>query len=855
MKIPHIIAPAVLAMLALAPANSAQPAQPAKPAQPENAALDTIRRAIGDEIYPVAELKAAAFLASFPKSASAALVRQWLARAQHEQGRHSEALATLDPILKEAQRKKPGPEILHIAADSLSDLGRFAEAERSYRDLLTLNPDYPRAPEARLGLAWTLLNLGGDKALEGDGILDVIARNPAAPDFAQGARILRARWQLRSGRTSDAAQTLTDLLVSQPERPARLEAHFWLGEALLSSGDHAKALTHYEQITQETEPVQKELFINALLRRGECALAANDPTKALESFERILVEGSDETARLIATRKVIEAAGKAGALRDTLSRLRRTVDGESAAHIAGPSLLAIAEAELASQQHDAAIATWNAIAKRFPNTTWAASALSRAGETIAGRGDPDRGLTVLRAAAEESPEPSQAAQCRFRAAGILLGLGRFSEAHDEFLAIAQKPEASQLHEMALFNAMLCLARQGKPDELVQLFRRFSSEFPESMFRETVIVEQGRLESQLGKEPDARTKWQQILDAFPESPRRHVILFEIAKSLMREGKLREAVARLDELVAKFPTGTHIPEAQFLVLAAKRQLGAHTPEASIASLKDLLQKYPDSPVAGDILFQIGEAYFTGEDFANAQTWFTRLARNVPKHELADDALYFAGLAALRRDDSGPAIALFEEIARDHPKSPRLGEARVGQGHALRLQAKFEEALAVYGSVATISPPPPIEVLAMARIGEADSHYRLAAEDAKRYARAIAIYDEVLSEEGLVLTRPDIINEAGWKKGQTLEKAGRTVEALEAFTDIVYGNLTRKSGVAPAVPEYHWFGKAASDAARILESGGDWAGALSVYRLAESMGGPDATAWRTRRLKLQREHFLYD
>lgn len=851
MKI-HQPTTAILLAGLVAAAPAAQPA----PADNEEAALEAIRRTVDAQIFPVVETKASSFLASFPKSPSAPLVRQWLAKAQHQQGRHGEALATLEPLIKETQRKKPGPEALHIAADCTADLGRFEDAERLYRDLLTLNPDYPGAPDARLGFAWTLLNLGGDKAKEGEGILDVIARNPGAPDFAQGARVLHARWQLRAGRTSDAAQTLTDLLVSQPARPARLEAHFWLGEILLASKDTAKALGHFEQITQEPGPVRNDLLINAWLRRGECALAMNDPTKALESFEKVLLSGSDEAARLVAAKKMIEAAANAGALRDTLSRLRRIADEEPVTHVAAPCLLAIAEAELASQQPEAALATWNATAKRFPKTSWAAAALSRAGETIAARGDPDRGLALLRAATEQSPEPSQAAECRFRSAGILFGLGRFGDAHDEFLAIAKMPEASPIHEKALFNAMLCLARQGKPEQLVQLYHRFSSLFPQSLLRETAVAEQGRLESQMGKEGEARAKWQQILDAFPDSPKRHIVLFEIARSLMREGKLQDAVRKLQELIARYPTGDHIPEAQFLMIAARRQLGADSPEASIAALKDLLQKFPDSPVTGDILFQIGEAYFTGEDFANAQTWFTRLARNVVNHDLADDALYFAGLAALRRDDPGPAIALFEELAKEHPKSPRLAEARVGQGHALRLQAKFEEALAVYASVATISPPPAIEVLAMARIGEADAHYRLAADDPKRYARAIAIYDEVLSEENLRVFRPDLIHEAGWKKGQTLEKAGRTTEALEAFADVVYGNLTGKGAALPSkVPEYHWFGKAASDAARILESGGDWAGALSIYRLAESIGGPDATAWRTRRLKLQREHFLYD
>lgn len=842
-----------VALACLAPvAATAQPTAPPD----ETAAIEAVGRMIQDQIFPVAEIKASAFLASFPKSQSAPLVRHWLAEAQHRQGRHTDALATLAPLVKDSRRQKPGPETLRIAAECYADLGRFAEAEPLYRDLLTLNPDYARSPEARLGLAWTLLNLGGEKAKEGETILDVIARNPDSPELAQNARLVHARWQVRAGRPTEAAQTLTDLLVSQPSAPARLEAHFWLGEILLAAGDYPKALGHFEQITSEVGPVRADLLMFASLRRGECALATGDAAKALESLEKVLVGGTEEAARLTAARKMIEAAAKAGSLRDTLSRLRRTADEETDAHVAGPCLLAIAEAELASGQHEAAITTWNAIAKRFPNTSWASAALSRAGETIAARGDPDRGLALLRAAAEQSPEPSLAAECQFRAAGLLFALGRWTDAHDEFIAIAGKPEAAALHEKALFNAMLCLSRQGKVEPLVALYGQFAKRFPQSLLRETAIAEQGRLESLLGNESKARARWQQILDAFPDSPRRHVLLFEVAKSLMREGKFEEALDQFEDLVSRYPNGSHIAEAHFLKLACRRQLGADSPDASIAALKDLLQKFPDAPVAGDILFRIGEAYFTAEDFANAQTWFTRLARNAQKHDLADDALYFAGLAALRRDDPGPAIALFEELAKEHPKSPRLGEARVGQGHSLRLQAKFEEALAVYAAVAAITPPPPTEVLAMAQIGEADCHYRLASSDPKRYARAAAIYEEVLSEESLRQTRPDLIHEAGWKKGQTLEKAGRTPEALEAFTDIVYGRLIAQPAPAqPAIPEYHWFGKAASDATRLLEAQGDWAGALSVYRLAESLGGPDANAWRTRRLKLQREHFLYD
>ena len=102
----------------------------------------------------------------------------------------------------------------------------------------------------------------------------------------------------------------------------------------------------------------------------------------------------------------------------------------------------------------------------------------------------------------------------------------------------------------------------------------------------------------------------------------------------------------------------------------------------------------------------------------------------------------------------------------------------------------------------------------------------------------------------------NEAVWRKGKTLEKLGQKDQALEAYMDIVYKRLPLLTETNQIIfPEYYWFGKSVVDAGNLLEQKRAWKEVIALYRVAEKQGGPEIAAWRDRRLKLQRDYFIYD
>jgi tetratricopeptide (TPR) repeat protein len=199
------------------------------------------------------------------------------------------------------------------------------------------------------------------------------------------------------------------------------------------------------------------------------------------------------------------------------------------------------------------------------------------------------------------------------------------------------------------------------------------------------------------------------------------------------------------------------------------------------------------------------------------------------------------------------LFEDLTKRYPNSPRILESRLGQGDALISQAKFSSALAIYDSIIQRFSDQPQVALAYLRRGIC--LYRLAAdaESEKRYSEALAAFNESLKRDKI---KVEWKNEAGWRKGQTLEKLGRNQEALETYLDVVYGRLVTASQTNQIQPpEYYWFGKSVIEAGALLEQKQEWKEAIALYRVAEKQGGPEVGAWRDRRLKLQRDYFIYD
>ncbi len=806
-------------------------------------------RAAGDGLYAVAEVKLGALLRDFPESPHGGEARALLGEALQRQGRGAAAIVALQPLAAGGEAGPARAAALYWTAEAKLDTGDTAGAVEAARALVRDFPEGEWAGRGRLSLAWALLRKG--ETAEAEAILQDLALNRREEDAGQMASVVWARWLVASGRRADAKAELERLLGGKARPRARFEAEMWLGEIALEERRLADALTHFQRITLDEKAGPREIVDRARRQEGECHLALKNWNEAREAFLRVIAEGAHEGDRLVAIRKYIEAGRGDGRLGEALEDLKELVGPKLPAPVAAVLLYAAGEAQAESGDAAAALETWRQVVERFPDTVWRALAGERRAGKLAEKGRVDEALAVMEQAARDHADPARAAEARFRLGEMAFEHGRWAAAEAAFRAAAADPAGAAIREKAGFNILACLARQDKLPEFRQEQARWTAAFPQSALRDRALDEEGRLKARLGDENGARRAWTQALELAPRSPNRWEWQIAIAESLMREGRPAEVDARVERVLADNPEPDAAARARLLRVDAGLATGKTAPEAAIEELRQALAAAPGSPWAPEIAFRLGEVYYQAHDYANAQMRLIDLARDHPGHPLADEALYFAGRAALRREDAAGAIDIFERLARAHPESPLLPEVRLGQAEALRGQAKFHEALAVYDSVMEKFAASAAAV--QARLGRGDCLYRLAAEDPKRYGEALKLYQGVMEAAG---ERRDLRNEAAWKRGQTLEKLERQAEALEAYMTVVYESVPgTETNAPPVAPEFFWFGKAVSEAGRMLEQKQDWKGALAVYRVAEQSGGPESPMWRDRRLKLQREHFLFE
>jgi TolA-binding protein len=823
-------------------AGGAQCAEPAV-SKEEKQLVRIAQEAIRDEIYGVAETKLDRLLKQYPKSSLAEEARIGLAEARLRQGRAEGALDVLAPILSD-QGRAPSDAARYWAAEACSTLNQFERAEPIYRALLAETPNSSFAARAQLGLGWLLLQTGRDT--EGETLLRNAGWMSPGEESGQLASLVLVRWWIQSGRLDEAVRHLQALLDSKPVGKVRAEARLWLAEIALQRDQIEEALWRFTEITLGEDPAPEHVWMRAWMQRGVCLLKLKRWDEALQSFEPVILRGQDEVLRLLAVRRSIEAARGGGQVPQALARLRSLFRDDEESVVAAVCLLVIGEAQWEDGQMLPAQETWARIGERFPGTTWSGLALQRSAEAELRAGNTAKALELFERAGRENPNRVFAGESQFRLAEVFAELGRFDEARAVFLRIQDNPSALVLQEKALFNAALMAAKAGQGAEFETVFGRFTVRYPESSFREALMFEKGTLASRLGQGGKARETWRSLLKTFPKGALRAETIFALGESQFLDHEYPQAIETLKEFGEGLATHGLAALAGYYQVMARYYLKALDMPSVVTALR-ALQKQARPEDAARIAFATGQVYFDEADFPNAQLALAEVAKEYPTHPLAEEALYFSGLAALRRGAAADALDLFEQLIRTRPQSTRVYDARVAQGHALRLKGKNVEALAVYEAILAGNPPELPKTLAF--IGKGDCLMDIAGNDAKKSGEALAAYEQVARSSA----RFDLRSEAGWKRGRALERINRSPEALEAFMDVVYSRSTQASNGLP--PEYMWFSKSVSDAGRLLEAAQNWPGALSVYRLAESLGGPEAETWRDRRLRIQREHFIYE
>lgn len=98
-----------------------------------------------------------------------------------------------------------------------------------------------------------------------------------------------------------------------------------------------------------------------------------------------------------------------------------------------------------------------------------------------------------------------------------------------------------------------------------------------------------------------------------------------------------------------------------------------EGARIQFKDFLHRHPDSKLAGNAQYWLGECYYGAKDYGQAIEAFDRVHRSYPGNAKVPAALLKKGLAYVALNDRRHASSALKQVVEAYPKSPEAMKAK--------------------------------------------------------------------------------------------------------------------------------------------------------------------------------------
>ncbi len=353
-----------------------------------------------------------------------------------------------------------------------------------------------------------------------------------------------------------------------------------------------------------------------------------------------------------------------------------------------------------------------------------------------------------------------------------------------------------------------------------------------------------------KHPDAREALKSFLLKHPESPRVVDARIALASICATQVPLYPLLSKA--LIDSVDSSTLSPE-QLTNFTRTSFLLAELQQdwpAAIAAIDSYLEKFPRNKSRDEFRMRKGLTLYRNGEHNKARQLLGKIAMESPDSPLTEFCHYYAGMAA--RLEGTPqalkeSIDIFEKVVRS--KSQLSTDARIQQARVLLDIHRTEEAKISLNQVYKQNSDSPRQ----REIGTllATALHTQGSEDPGQYAKAVAIYDQLLAHKNLSLSWS---NQLHYMKGQALESMREPTQALNAYYQVI-----NKENLDPQASEeqqeWKWFYQCGFKAIALLEKQQNFHAAVSVARKIASYGGPESEAYSKRARALEMQHMIWE
>lgn len=645
----------------------------------------------------------AAVAAKYPSDRLAPQALYMAGFAALEQRAYDVALKHANAFLAAHAKHELAPDVLHIAAESQLLLGKVAEADQRYAELLEKYPAHEDSQLWTIRRALTLVLT--KKPQEAIATLQPLLATIRTPALQAEAQYLIGTSQLELNRAAEAAKSLAASLAADPKwRQAdetllalamahhRLDelpkakaaidrliaefpnsqvldkAYYRLGEYNYVTGDYPAAATSYQQVIDQWP--QSSLFVPALHELGCAQLAQQDAAGAEKTLDRLLKEHPQHplAARARYTRGMAryQQAKYAPAIEDLQAMLQATPQASEQAD----ARYVLGLCQMGLKQYGAAQATFGQLLDQKPPYSGSDNALYQLAWAEKLSGDDAKAAATFAELAQKHPDSSRAAEALYHVGEAAYKNKDYDKAVEAYYAVIPKAGKSELSEKAGHKLGWTYYHQGDYERARQTFHFQQTTYPEGALAADAAFMQAECLFKQDKYQDALTAFENIKNL--SSPEFQALaLLHAGQSAGQLKQWDKSLQLLARCVTEFPTSPHVPEALYEQGWAQQNLDK--PAEALALYQQVLVKAPNREVAARAQFMIGEIQFSQKNHAEAVSSFFKVVYGYSYPKWQAEAAYEAArcLEVLKKKDQ--AVKMYRELLEKFPNSDKAAQAK--------------------------------------------------------------------------------------------------------------------------------------------------------------------------------------
>ncbi len=547
------------------------------------------------------------------------------------------------------------------------------------------------------------------------------------------------------------------------------EARHLAAATALEVGDFAMAIKQANAVAQQH--ADSPFATDATVTLAEAQLQSGEPANAVATFSKLL-GGADAQQRgdwVVRLAWAHSTAGDEPSVVNTLNPIIETLkdsNREQAQFLLGRACFRTGD-------HAAAIAQLDAIAKQEPPTAWTSEAQLLLARAQAAGGDDELAVALLTKLVDSDPRPQIAAQAFYRRGEFQQRLGNVIAALTDYAKVSKEWPEHPLAPYADYRFATLAMKENDLEAANAAFAKVSSQYPEHTLAGEAQLAQATCLARAGKNEQAI----KVLDSMASDDPR----VALAKGTSFAGAEQWDNAIRELQVAANASGEFADRDRALYELA----WAYREEGKTAESRDAFTKLtsdmPDSLLAADAMFRLGESSYDAGDYAAAAVLFKQAEEAVEQDsrnaELQEKAMHMVGWSHHKQGDREAAARSFATQIAAHPTGPLAADGKWMIGESRFAGEQYSEAIAAYEAARDAEPTvESLAALGMLHAGQAAGQLGKWQDAVNWIGLAI---DNYPTYEG----RSELDCELGW----ALTKLGKPEEALPMLTNVADHDTT--------------------------------------------------------------------